>query len=109
MISMVDSTQPRHRNGSGAADGQHVLVTLTSNGGVGSGDQGVGLVQVEAVEVQSEEADVGLTLAHVDGAGGGGGLGPVGQVLTVAPATVGNEVTTNSKSSCTSASCGTSL
>ena len=81
--------------------GSSHLDALTRQGRVCNSRVCVGLVQVEAVEVESDEADLCLTLADLDVAGGSGGLCPVGQVLAVAPATVCYEVTTNSETSST--------
>ena len=75
------------------------LDALTRQGRVCNSRVCVRLVQVETVEVQSDEADLCLALAHLDVAGGGGGLRPVGQILTVGAAAVCYEVTTDSEAS----------
>ena len=80
---------------------QLYLDTLTSQCGVGDGRICVGLVEVEAVEVQPDEADLCLTFTDLEVAGGGGGFGPVGQILTVGPPTVCYEITTHSETSST--------
>ena len=85
------------------------LNTLTSESWIGKGCVSVGLVKVEAVEVESEEADIRLTLTHVDVARRGRGLGPVGQVLAVGLPTARNKVATHSKSTCTGSPCGATL
>ena len=85
------------------------LYTLTSKSGISQGCVSVGLVKVETVEVQSEETDIGLTLAHLDVARRGGGLGPVGQVLAVRLAAARNKVATHAKSTRTSSPCSTTL
>ena len=85
------------------------LNTLTRESWIGQGSVGVGLVKVEAVEVQSQEADIRLTLTHIDVARRGRGLGPVGQVLAVGLPTARNKVATHSKSTCTRPSCSASL
>ena len=51
----------------------------------------------------------GVGVLRGPGAGGGGGLGPVGQVLAVGPPTFCYEVAAYSKSTCTAASCGSTL
>ena len=79
--------------------GSSHLDALTRQGRVCNSRVCVGLVQVETVEVQSDEADLCLTLTDLEVAGGGGGLGPVGQVLTVGPPTVCYEITTDSETS----------
>ena len=48
---------------------QLYLDTLTSQCGVGDGGICVGLVEVEAVEVEPDEADLSLTLADLNVAG----------------------------------------
>ena len=85
------------------------LNTLTRESWVGQGCVSVGLVKVEAVEVESEEADIRLALTHVDVARRGRGLGPVGQVLAVGLPTARNKVATHSKSTCTGSPCGATL
>ena len=85
------------------------LNTLNRESLIGQGCVSVGLVKVETVEVQSEETNVGLTLAHLDIARRGGGLGPVGQVLAVRLAAARNKVATHAKSTRTSSPCSTTL
>ena len=79
------------------------LNTLSRQGRISNGYIGIWLIEVEAVEVQPEEADVLLALANVDAAWArwARGLAPVSQVLAVGASTISQKVTANSKASCT--------
>ena len=127
MVIIIDATQTGHGDGPGAAHCENILKTtswpelsnlslwdsdldaLTRKCRISRGGVGVWLIQVEAIKVESEEADVGLALAHLDVARGGGGLGPVGQVLAVSLSAARSKVATHPKPACTGASGGSTL
>ena len=105
---MVKTSWRRHGSESSPHTISH-LNTLTCESWIGQSCVRIGLVEVEAVEVESEEADIWLALAHIDVARRGGGLGPVGQVLAVRLSTTRYKVATNSKSTSTGSPCGATL